>query len=65
MPNYEAGLRGHNQYGDLYQTIVKIKGPSGKKANVLIGWIYKRAENEVRMTTIYITDKGAKKRENS
>ncbi len=64
VPNYEPESRGRNQYGDLYQTIVKIQGPSGKKANVLIGWIYKRSENEVRMTTIHVTDKEAKRREN-
>lgn len=65
VPDHEPELRGRNQYGDLYQTIVKIKGPSGKKANVLIGWIYKPSENEVKMTTIHVTDKEAKKRGNS
>ncbi len=64
IPLYETIPNGQNQYGDLYQTVVKVKGVNGKTANVLLAWIFKRSENIIRLTSIYVTHKEAKKREN-
>lgn len=41
------------QYGQKYNQIMSIKGPNGKTANVVTGWI-KNSDNVIRLTTTMV-----------
>ena len=42
-------------YGMRYEHVMRLKGPNGKEANVLTGWI--EEEGDYRLTSIYVTKK--------
>lgn len=44
-----------NGYGMLYEYIMQLIGPNGKKANVLTAWI--EDGKKKRMTSVYVTEK--------
>lgn len=48
--------KGRNEYGTLYEYVMRIKGPNGKEANVLTAWIEDK-NGEVRLTSVYVTQK--------
>ena len=41
-------------YGDLFEIAMELRGPNGKTASVLTGWIIDKNNGEVRMTTIHV-----------
>ena len=41
-------------YGDLLEIAMELRGPNGKTASVLTGWIIDKNNGEVRMTTIHV-----------
>lgn len=54
-------IKGENQYGTLYEYVMKLKGANGKEANVCTGWIVKNGESEPQLTSAYVTKKGVTK----
>ena len=48
--------KGSNEYGKLYEFVMRIKGPNGKEANVLTAWI-EYENGEIRLTSVYVTQK--------
>ncbi|ANB62095.1 minor capsid protein [Anoxybacteroides amylolyticum] len=63
LPHSFARYNGSNNHGDLYESIMKIKGPTGREAYVLVSWIIGKREKEPRLTSAYIIDeKKAKKK---
>lgn len=53
----ELVYKREDKYGKRYEQIMRIKGPNGKKANVLTAWIKENDNAEPRLTSIYV-DKG-------
>lgn len=49
--------RGDTGYGMRYQQIMKLKGPNGNEANVLTAWIHDSSNDELRLTSVYVTKK--------
>lgn len=47
--------KGDHGYGMLYESIMRLKGPNGKEANVLTAWI--EDGDDVRLTSVYVTKK--------
>lgn len=47
--------KGDVGYGMRYEQIMKLKGPNGKEANVLTGWI--QDPDDLRLTSAYVTGK--------
>ncbi|MCL2170902.1 MAG: hypothetical protein FWB71_02015 [Defluviitaleaceae bacterium] len=52
--NFPATKKGENEYGIKYEVIMDIRGPNGKPAKVLTGWIDDIATGEMRLTTIHV-----------
>lgn len=50
----EATNKGNNGYGVKYEVIIPIKGPNGKTAKVLTGWMDDSKTGEMRLTTIHV-----------
>ncbi|MCM1237572.1 MAG: DUF5662 family protein [Ruminococcus flavefaciens] len=48
-------------FGMRYEQIMRLKGPNGKEANVLTGWI--EENNDFRLTSVYVTEKKERKHE--
>lgn len=46
-----------NEYGDIYEYVMKLTGANGKQANVCTGWINDIGKNELRLTSAYVTDR--------
>jgi hypothetical protein len=46
-----------DEWGQRYQVIMKMAGHENKVANVLTGWIDDETNDEMRLTTIYVTKK--------
>jgi hypothetical protein len=46
-----------DKWGQRYEVIMRMAGYAGKQANVLTAWIEDEAANEMRLVSIYITDK--------
>lgn len=53
--------KGTNNYGYLYESVIRLTGVNGKQANICIGWINDINKHELRLTSVYITDKKVKK----
>ncbi|MFM1538685.1 minor capsid protein [Helcococcus bovis] len=51
----EFNPKGRNDYGELFEQVLNLLGPNGKRANVITGWIKK--ENAIHLTSIYVTKK--------
>lgn len=51
--------KGDIGYGMRYEQIMKLRGPNGKEANVLTGWI--QDSDDLRLTSAYITGKKERK----
>lgn len=51
--------KGDIGYGMRYEQIMRLKGPNRKEANVLTAWI--QDEDDVRLTSAYITEKKVRK----
>ncbi|MFM1534388.1 DUF6883 domain-containing protein [Helcococcus ovis] len=47
--------KGKNNYGELFEQVLNLLGPNGKRANVMTGWIKK--EDAIHLTSIYVTKK--------
>lgn len=47
--------KGDNGHGMLYEYIMALEGPNGKKANVLTAWI--QDGDEKRLTSVYVTER--------
>ena len=47
--------KGDRGYGMLYESVMRLKGPNGKEANVLTAWI--EDGDDVRLTSVYVTKK--------
>ena len=45
-------------FGMRYEQVMRLKGPNGKEANVLTGWI--QEDDDVRLTSVYVTEKKVK-----
>lgn len=54
LSNSEAKPKGNNGYGMMYEIVMDIKGPNGKTAKVLTGWINDEKNEEMRLTTVHI-----------
>ena len=54
LPNSEAKPKGNDGYGMMYEIVMDIKGPNGKAAKVLTGWIDDEKNEEMRLTTVHI-----------
>ncbi len=52
-----------NQKGDLYEQVMALTGANGKQANVLTAWINDFEKSELRLTSVYITEKKVTKDE--
>ncbi|MCM1328377.1 MAG: hypothetical protein NC253_02965 [Ruminococcus sp.] len=50
-------LKGNNGHGDLYEQVMNITGANNKNANVCTGWIAKPDDNNLRLTSVYVTKK--------
>lgn len=50
----------NNNYGELFEQIITLKGPNGKSANIMTGWIKKG--KSFRLTSIYVTNKKRRKK---
>lgn len=46
-------------FGMRYEQIMRLKGPNGKEANIITAWI--RDEDDVRLTSAYVTEKRERK----
>lgn len=61
IKDFPALEKGKNPYGTLYEVLMELEGKNGKKANVKTGWILDDNTGETRLTSAYITKKGANK----
>ena len=55
-----ARQKRETEYGIQYESILQITGANGKTANVTTGWIKSEDSEEVRMTTVYVSERKAK-----
>jgi len=55
---FSAKAKQNKGFGDVYEVVLTLKGENGKTANVLTGWIDDINNGEMRLTSIYIIDKG-------
>lgn len=53
----KATYKRTNQYGDVYEVKMKLKGENGKSAIVTTGWIVDDENGETRLTTLYVDKK--------
>jgi len=58
---FEALSKGNNGYGERFQCIMTIVGPNTKSANVLTGWIIENGTDFPRLTSVYVTNKKARR----
>ena len=49
--------KGHNEYGERYEQIMRIEGANGKSANVCTAWIKKSGDTRLSLTSVYVTKK--------
>lgn len=49
--------RGHNDFGELYEQVMRITGVNGKSANVCTGWIRQNGSDRLALTSAYVTKK--------
>lgn len=57
LPYYEAIERGDKGYGIQYQVLMMLHGKNGKYANVVTGWVDDKDTHEMRLTSVYVTEK--------
>ncbi|MGG0663416.1 minor capsid protein [Viridibacillus arvi] len=63
MPESFATAKGDKGYGETFEVIQYLRGPSGRYAHVLSGWVIKEGTSFPTLTTAYIIDeKKAKKK---
>lgn len=55
-------LKNENEYGKLYECVMRLTGANGKQANVCTGWIVEVGSDEPRLTSAYITNKEVTKK---
>jgi len=55
---FSAKTKNNKGFGDVYEVMLKLTGENGKTANVLTGWIDDVNSGEIRLTSLYIIDKG-------
>lgn len=46
--------KGSNNHGELFEQVLTLTGPNGKKAKVLTAWIKEIDKDKRRMTSIYV-----------
>lgn len=56
LPEFPAKMQSDIGYGMRYEVIMQLKGPNGKTAKVLTGWIDDKKTGEMRLTTVHIDD---------
>ena len=49
--------KNENDFGILYQQIMRLTGENGKQANVCTGWIFNKKNPEITLTSAYVTKK--------
>jgi hypothetical protein len=54
VSKYKAVPKGESQFGKKYEVVMNIKGPNGKVAKVLTGWIITPDSDTPRLTTIHV-----------
>lgn len=54
VSKYKAVFKGESQFGKKYEVVMNIKGPNGKTAKVLTGWIIAPDSDMPRLTTIHV-----------
>lgn len=64
---FPVTTKGKNSYGEKYEVIMDITGPSGETAPVITGWIVDTGTTTPRLTSAYVQPKkgGKKKRDGS
>lgn len=55
---FPAKAKQNKGFGDVYEVMLTLTGESGKTANVLTGWIDDINNNEMRLTSVYVIEKG-------
>lgn len=54
LSHFQASKRNDGGYGKRYTVTMVLKGPNGKTAKVLTGWIDDNKTGDMRLTTLYI-----------
>ncbi|MCL2036631.1 MAG: hypothetical protein FWG83_04505 [Oscillospiraceae bacterium] len=54
---FNAKEKNAGEWGQRYQVIIRMRGLNGKTANVLTAWIHDVKNNQMRLTSVYITKK--------
>ncbi len=57
LPHVESTLRSVTAYGRQYSCVIPIKGPTGRWANVVTGWLFDNGNDFPRLTTIFVDKK--------
>lgn len=57
LPFFDAVEKPDVGHGIRYQVLMTLKGKNGKYANVVAAWICDNLNNEMRLTSLYVTDK--------
>lgn len=54
LPKFPARMKEDLGYGQGYEVIMRLRGPNGKFAKVLTGWIDHCGSGEMRLTTAHV-----------
>lgn len=54
LPVYPARFVQMTGWGDIHNVDTIVEGPSGRKAPIRTGWIYRAGEDNPRLTTLYV-----------
>jgi hypothetical protein len=60
LRNFPAKQKENKGYGDVYEIVMELLGENGKTAKVLTGWIDDIKNGEMRLTSVYVVDRGRK-----
>jgi hypothetical protein len=55
---FPARAKQNKGYGDVYEVVLTLTGENDKTANVLTGWIDDVESGEIRLTSVYVIEKG-------
>lgn len=57
LPGYKAKWKPASEYGQRFEVVMRMTGPTGKEANVLTAWMVKDGDTYPSLTSAYVTKK--------